>query len=56
MRLMIIGASGFLGAHVRHRASAAGAEVLTAGVPSCLIRPATGSSTLPRKIPPGSRR
>ena len=31
MRLMIIGASGFLGAHVRHRASAAGAEVLTAG-------------------------
>ena len=28
---MIIGASGFLGAHVRHRASAAGAEVVTAG-------------------------
>jgi nucleoside-diphosphate-sugar epimerase len=31
MRLMIIGANGFLGAHVRHRASAAGAEVVTAG-------------------------
>ncbi len=31
MRLMVIGASGFLGAHVRHRASAAGAEVVTAG-------------------------
>jgi NDP-hexose 4-ketoreductase len=31
MRLMIIGASGFLGAHVRRRASAAGAEVVTAG-------------------------
>jgi len=28
---MIIGASGFLGAHVRRRASAAGAEVVTAG-------------------------
>ena len=31
MRLMIIGANGFLGAHVRHRAAAAGAEVRTAG-------------------------
>lgn len=31
MRLMVIGASGFLGTHVRHRASAAGAEVVTAG-------------------------
>jgi nucleoside-diphosphate-sugar epimerase len=31
MRLMIIGASGFLGAHVRRRAVAAGAEVVTAG-------------------------
>ena len=31
MRLMIIGANGFLGAHVRRRASAAGAEVVTAG-------------------------
>ncbi|MGD0245663.1 MAG: NAD(P)-dependent oxidoreductase [Streptosporangiaceae bacterium] len=31
MRLMIIGASGFLGAHVRQRAAAAGAEVRTAG-------------------------
>jgi len=30
MRLMIIGATGFLGAHVRRRASAAGAEVVTA--------------------------
>jgi NDP-hexose 4-ketoreductase len=30
MRLMIIGANGFLGAHVRHRAAAAGAEVRTA--------------------------
>lgn len=30
MRLMVIGANGFLGAHVRHRASAAGAEVVTA--------------------------
>lgn len=31
MRLMVIGASGFLGAHVRRRAAAAGAEVVTAG-------------------------
>jgi len=31
MRVMIIGASGFLGAHVRRRALAAGAEVVTAG-------------------------
>ena len=31
MRLMIIGANGFLGAHVRRRALAAGAEVVTAG-------------------------
>ena len=31
MRLMVIGASGFLGAHVRHRASAAGIDVVTAG-------------------------
>ena len=31
MRLMIIGANGFLGAHVRRRASAVGAEVMTAG-------------------------
>ena len=31
MRIMIIGASGFLGAHVAHRASAAGMDVVTAG-------------------------
>ncbi len=31
MRLMVIGARGFLGAHVRQRASAAGMEVVTAG-------------------------
>jgi NDP-hexose 4-ketoreductase len=31
MRLLILGASGFLGAHVRARAAAAGMEVLTAG-------------------------
>jgi NDP-hexose 4-ketoreductase len=31
MRLMVIGAGGFLGAHVRRRACAAGAEVVTAG-------------------------
>jgi len=31
MRLMVIGASGFLGEHVRRRAGAAGAEVITAG-------------------------
>jgi len=31
MRLMVIGASGFLGAHVRRRASGAGIEVVTAG-------------------------
>jgi nucleoside-diphosphate-sugar epimerase len=31
MRVMIIGAGGFLGAHVWHRVSAAGAEVVTAG-------------------------
>jgi NDP-hexose 4-ketoreductase len=31
MRIMIIGAGGFLGAHVWHRVSAAGAEVVTAG-------------------------
>jgi NDP-hexose 4-ketoreductase len=31
MRLLVIGASGFLGAHVRHRASAAGMDVVTAG-------------------------
>jgi NDP-hexose 4-ketoreductase len=31
MRLLIIGASGFLGTHVRHQAAAAGIEVVTAG-------------------------
>ncbi len=31
MRILVIGASGFLGAHVRHRASAAGLDVVTAG-------------------------
>jgi NDP-hexose 4-ketoreductase len=31
MRLLVIGASGFLGAHVRHRARAAGMDVVTAG-------------------------
>jgi NDP-hexose 4-ketoreductase len=31
MRLMVIGASGFLGAHVRRRALAVGMEVVTAG-------------------------
>ncbi len=31
MRLLVIGATGFLGAHVRRRASAAGMEVVTAG-------------------------
>ena len=31
MRLLIIGASGFLGAHVRRQAEAAGVEVVTAG-------------------------
>lgn len=31
MRLLVIGASGFLGAHVRDRALAAGIEVVTAG-------------------------
>jgi nucleoside-diphosphate-sugar epimerase len=31
MRLLIIGASGFLGRHVRHQASAAGLAVVTAG-------------------------
>jgi nucleoside-diphosphate-sugar epimerase len=31
MRLLVIGASGFLGAHVRRRASAAGLDVVTAG-------------------------
>lgn len=30
MRILVIGASGFLGAHVRHRATAAGMEVVTA--------------------------
>lgn len=30
MRVLVIGASGFLGAHVRHRAMAAGMEVVTA--------------------------
>ena len=31
MRLLIIGAGGFLGAHVRRRARAAGLDVVTAG-------------------------
>lgn len=31
MRILVIGASGFLGAHVRHRACAAGMQVVTAG-------------------------
>ena len=31
MRLLVIGARGFLGAHVRHRACAAGLDVVTAG-------------------------
>jgi len=31
MRLLVIGASGFLGAHIRHRARAAGMDVITAG-------------------------
>jgi nucleoside-diphosphate-sugar epimerase len=31
MRLLILGASGFLGGHVRRQAAAAGAEVVTAG-------------------------
>jgi nucleoside-diphosphate-sugar epimerase len=31
MRIMIIGASGFLGAHAAHRASAAGMDLVTAG-------------------------
>jgi NDP-hexose 4-ketoreductase len=31
MRLLVIGASGFLGTHVRHQAQAAGIEVTTAG-------------------------
>ena len=31
MRVMIIGAGGYLGAHVWHRFEAAGAEVVTAG-------------------------
>jgi NDP-hexose 4-ketoreductase len=31
MRLLIIGASGFLGSHVRHQAVTAGLEVITAG-------------------------
>src|SRR5260370_40147118 len=31
MRLLVIGASGFLGWHVWHRATAAGAAVVTAG-------------------------
>ena len=31
MRVLVIGASGFLGAHVRHRACAAGMQVVTAG-------------------------
>jgi NDP-hexose 4-ketoreductase len=31
MRLLVIGASGFLGAHVRRRACAAGLDVITAG-------------------------
>jgi NDP-hexose 4-ketoreductase len=33
MRLMVIGASGFLGAHVRRQAQAGGIEVITAGRP-----------------------
>jgi nucleoside-diphosphate-sugar epimerase len=33
MRLMVIGANGFLGTHVRHQAQAAGIEVITAGRP-----------------------
>ena len=55
MRLMIIGASGFLGAHVRRRALAAGAEVVTAGRSELADSPATGSSTSPKRIQPGSR-
>jgi len=31
MRLLVIGATGFLGAHVLHRARAAGMDVITAG-------------------------
>jgi NDP-hexose 4-ketoreductase len=31
VRLLVIGAGGFLGAHVRHRAQAAGMDVVTAG-------------------------
>jgi NDP-hexose 4-ketoreductase len=31
MRLLVIGASGFLGAHIRHRARALGLDVVTAG-------------------------
>ena len=57
MRVLVIGASGFLGAHVRNRACAAGMEVVTAGRSGLSpTRLATCGSTWPPMTRPGSPR
>ena len=56
MRLLILGASGFLGWHTERQAAAAGAEVVTAGRAGRPARPGTGSSTWPPASWPGSPR
>jgi uncharacterized protein YbjT (DUF2867 family) len=50
MRLLILGASGFLGRHTERQAAAAGAEVVTAG----RSRPRTAGSTWPPTSRTGS--